>query len=103
MRKTLKKATEPNSGLEPSRGAWKSVKYSGVFPFQKAPSESHPIKISFHCANHFVKLNKGNARLSVGRDGALLGLIPSRHRAETVTTTLIDLARRPPSFLLAKS
>ena len=44
------------------------------FSFQKAPSEKHPIKVSFHLGNHFMRLNKGSASSAVGRECVLLGL-----------------------------
>lgn len=74
-----------------------SGKCFGPFLFQKAPSENHPIKISFHLSNHFMRLNKGNASTSVG---SIIRLISLQHRGKTVAVTLIDLAQPPFKFLL---
>ena len=71
----------------------------GPFPFQKAPSEKHPIKISFHLSNHFTQLNKGNASSTEGREGVLLGWFHRSAHWIIPTVTLIDLARPP--FLLS--
>lgn len=50
-----------------------SGKCFAPFPFQKVPSENHPIKISFHFSNHFMRLTEGNARAAVRREWVLLG------------------------------
>lgn len=67
--------------------------------FKKAPSENHPIKISFHLSSHFMRLNKGNASSAVGREWVLLGWFHRSTDWIILTVALIDLARPP--FLLS--
>lgn len=71
----------------------------GPFSSQKASSENHPIKISFHLSNHFMRLNKGNASSAVGRELVLLGWFHLSTDWIILTVTLIDLAHPP--FLLS--
>lgn len=50
-----------------------SGKWFAPFRFQKVPSGNHPIKISFHFSNHFMRLTEGNDCAAVRREWVLLG------------------------------
>lgn len=52
-----------------------SGKCFAPFPFQKVPSEKHPIKISFYFSNHFMRLTEGNACTAVGGEWGIIRLV----------------------------
>lgn len=63
-------------------------KYFSLFPFEKAPNESHPIKISFRLSNHFMRLNKGESQFSCGMGMDNISLVSLQHRLKYTNSHL---------------